>query len=489
MLDNTVEIRRLLLQETGTYSTQFLRPYQIPTEGRALDGFADRINRIGERVNEVAGHDPMQEIGSRFLAGMSSGLLIPEAGYERKIIIPNGWDTPRLRFVMEVAVGRNSNRVFYFQGYSEHADISLSGHIDENMLFFINSFVEVVQNPDPLTRATHNRVIRSGHLVDGRLQVSNALDDDGHLFGLRPYDIFKGMNASNTMSALSYENHSYTAAGIDLSTTSFASNRSNNIPSSYLSKMVNSQRQAAAMASIGRDNTGIYGTAMQNSYENGPYENPFLRALADHNGRINAATRFTLSDLVSLDPNMPDPDFSPVRQPELLPRAGQDEWHRPDMETQLASLLANSVPALMMECLLIRTEFDIHNHTLDGRPDVRPIGMPISLTGVDETPYLRQFFHRLETEIWPDLVGMDQLDLSVRMTCDLNFDSFLQIQLEGNPVVEYNIPSFCDAILIPTMTMDQRNYDGMIAGMETLVDRVSPSLQSMALTNNINYDV
>lgn len=487
-----LRVINLQLQRTGTYSSQYLRPYHIPTEGRALDMISNKVHDIVNRVNDVTAHNPLQQVDSRLLSGLASHLIQPLATPERKIVIPNGWDTPRLRFIMQVELDHGSRNLgtttYFFQGYTEHGDLSYTNEIDDRMLFFINSYIEVVQHTDPITYSTVNKVVSSGHMVDGRMQVQNA-NGHGALYGLRPYDIYAGLQSNTTMSALSFEGDTYYDSMSDLSKGAFTSRRSNNVPSMYLADIINKRRSAAATADIGYSNDSIHGRSMQAAYENGPYENPFIRALSDMSGRPSAQISFTLGDLMQLDPDMPNPKYSEVRNPELLSRAGQDEWDRPDIETQLASVIANAVAAIMSDCMLVAASFVMHNHTHDGMPDVRPLGDPISVTGDRGAQNMALFFHRLETELWFDLCPDHGYGLYIRMHANANFDSRLTIQVESNPEVDYNIPSFCDAMLLPTMTMDTRNYNQLTDGLETLIESVTPTAEGSALVANINYDV
>lgn len=120
------EVKKLLLQETGTYNQMYNRPYEVDTQGGMLE---NAISRLEQAKGGLSGSG---------LSGIGSMLLRPSASVMQgvsDVYIPNGWSERRLRFVMEVEVTSKtgSTSIFYFQGFSEYVGVSMQGSIDPRM--------------------------------------------------------------------------------------------------------------------------------------------------------------------------------------------------------------------------------------------------------------------------------------------------------------------------------------------------------------------
>ena len=86
---NGLKITRMLICDTGSYGGQHRRPYHT-----TLD--ANSMNVIRERLEDVPRFAPA------LIGGVASAFIQPTADTECALHIPNGWDTPRLRFMIEV---------------------------------------------------------------------------------------------------------------------------------------------------------------------------------------------------------------------------------------------------------------------------------------------------------------------------------------------------------------------------------------------------
>ncbi len=80
--------------------------------------------------------------------GIAGQLVSPSAAPHGAIGIANGWDTRRLRFILEYHVQMNTGAycIYYIQGYTDHPGIIMRGpnsKFDDNMLFFINSITAI----------------------------------------------------------------------------------------------------------------------------------------------------------------------------------------------------------------------------------------------------------------------------------------------------------------------------------------------------------
>jgi hypothetical protein len=128
-----MHVKRLFLMETGTYNTQYRRPYETNVQGPTLNHLADALHGT-------------QKYTPSLLAGVANQLIAPSATAEQAAGIVNGWNERRMRFMMEVetkymAGGTSTSIVL---GYTNYPGVIFhSNYIDPKMEFFENSIVTV----------------------------------------------------------------------------------------------------------------------------------------------------------------------------------------------------------------------------------------------------------------------------------------------------------------------------------------------------------
>jgi hypothetical protein len=171
---------RLLIQDTGTYNQQVSRPYQAKTLGSALDDLSNRISSATRA-------DPTARINGNLIAGLSHNLVSPVANWDRQLYIPNGWQEPRLRFTLEVSLDTAfGTEVYFFQGYTENKDVSVTGTINPDMVFFINSYLRINRgrgNTGMAMGGFRDTFVEAAQVIDWQVHAINAT---GQVYGLRP---------------------------------------------------------------------------------------------------------------------------------------------------------------------------------------------------------------------------------------------------------------------------------------------------------------
>lgn len=86
---SSVQVVKLIMQETGTYGQQWRRSFES--------------NLTGQIQNNILENCQMaNRISPGLLTGIANQFIKPSATPERPIAIINGWDTRRFRFFMEV---------------------------------------------------------------------------------------------------------------------------------------------------------------------------------------------------------------------------------------------------------------------------------------------------------------------------------------------------------------------------------------------------
>lgn len=473
------QVNKLFLQETGTYNAMYNRPYEVNTQGGALE---NAISRLEAAKGELHGGG---------LAGIGSMLLRPTVNVTQgvsDIYIPNGWSTRRLRFVLEIEVTSRtgSTSIYYFQGFSEFVGVSMQGSIDPRMKFFINSFIRVgrFQVPTATGLAYKDVVQESAQVLNGQLLYQNNLE----VRRLRPCDVFAGIQV-NHLSAATYGDVIDTRVGIENGTMSFGSQRANNLPTNYLAKFMTGFKDASNLAAFGTGNEGILSraqcTTMANESE--PGENPVLRAFANIQG-ITQTVDFSMSDLTQLDPEAPRRTvYNPISQIAYgtLHSTGQSEnWSSTRPETQFAAQLANTIPALMMESFISELHFTASN-MMGMNQSVCMETHAKALTGADMSGHIALLMRRIQYEVLFDLSYGNQDVYDLIMSVDVFGETRIEVSMYGKSHVLYAVPSFGDGLLAPVYTRGEQQYQQLTNDMEIVTNYIKEATVPSNAINSI----
>jgi hypothetical protein len=168
------------------------------------------------------------------------------------------------------------------------------------------------------------------------------------------------------------------------------SNRANNLPGTYISKVIDGFFTSSQLSEFGNSDADILSKSKQAVMETPISENPFIRWLGE---RRNQPTgyQFSFTDLEVLDPGVAG------RVNLIIPGQAQQTtqhhtgmtsyWNGADRATVVASHLIQAVPALMMELLITKIALRSTNDDIGGRMSTVLISAN-SLTGLDLTQAL-----------------------------------------------------------------------------------------------------
>jgi hypothetical protein len=489
-MNSQIFVANMLIQETGTFNQLYARPYAAHTTNESLE-------ILSRRLESTMYGDPSSRVMGSLIAGISSGLVMPDASWERRLSIPNGWNERRLRFIMEVHVQAAFNtQVYYLQGYSDHVGVSATGFIDPQMPFFINSYVRVGRSTDYTNVGmTVDRVSEMAQVINGQFHITDAIS--GQVFTLRPEDLMVGIQSNYFNDAFASSGNPSVGNMLDTRTrglpSTVRSNRSNSIPSNFIANYISGYRRAAYSAEFGRGDEDVYTRTIQDLHEPSPYENPFIRALSQVTGIPNTTT-FTMSDLVSIDPDAVSSgrvSYQPARDVFQLHQTGQTEdWGGTNLKTQLATLLINSVSGLMIDCMLKSIALDTTTLTVDGQPYTRIINAQ-SFTNMNLSAHFVRFIERFNSEILPDVTYNGSFAIDAVIMIDLHGQSSIDISVDGDARIPYAAPSFCDSIFTPVVTTDANRYHDLVNGMEYITKAVESAVPRLftAGGDNLVHDV
>lgn len=438
-------ITKLLIQETGTYNNQFRRVYNTTLQGHTLNAMAERLAGVSDYQAPL-------------FAGIANQFISPSATPEKQIDISNGWGERRMRFMMEIEIelyaGARIKEVIL--GWTSHMGVTTAGSIDPRMEFYVNSTLQIRETimRTPVGNQTYSSVIDNSHvLVDPTWSGVYTPNTDTRL---RPEDVFTTMSRSH-LGGLGKVADARTMS----MNNAVKSRRQNGSAANYMADILRSHKQASALEEAGAAEQEILMKARGFAQENVAAADYFLASISQLRG-MGVSNVFQYQDLLTLDPNVNNNTVASIlgaTQRAGVHQAGLTaDWGAADAETTAATVLSQSIPAIMMEVGLTNVAFRSTNQDIGGRMntvfmDVRGfVNGDLSM----QAQYLRD---NLEQTILRDLTYNGQWTYALDMQIDLLGETWIKLSLNGGPFIDYVTPSFCDALSVPVLT---NNQDGAL---------------------------
>lgn len=478
-------VNQMLIREVGTYNQQYMRPYKMDTSG----GRADRLLERVERASVVDGN---------LIAGVSSDIISQSHFAVDEIQIIGGWKERRLAFIMEVIQENTSGSqsVLMLQGYSDRAEYSLSGTLDPDTLFVINSYVMLNRSYDARTGRQYDVVTEAANVVNGKYVTTYRNEDQ--LYSMRPEDLVIGMESMQL-------NETYTSYGapasfedtrIGIGNKSILSRRRNNMASTYLANTINSYRSASQLGDFGMRERDLLGQTANLLMEPTPGDLHFLRALSNVQ-RNPGTTSFRMADITDIDTDLRSASVARrviklVALGEMersrLHHAGETEsWEDARIPQWAATVLSNSVSAIMMDLYITQLEMFCTNSHIGGRVEIR-VATARSLMALDLTEQVEMLKTRMEAEVLKDISNNNQETYYIDMKVDLFGETRINIDIAGSGDIGFCVPSFSDSILTPGITNSRKYFDETATDMEnviSMVREVSSAHPAPAVSHNI----
>jgi hypothetical protein len=486
-----IHVKRLFLMETGRYDAQFRRPYQTKLQGNTLNALTESLAGV-------------KKFTASQLAGVANQIVAPSAFTESTIDIAGTWGEKRLRFMMEVECKQlaGGSIIVTVLGYTNYPGVIIhSSALDPQMEFYINSIISIRRTVEttPFGAQTYSNVIDNSHiLVDPGY---SGVYSNNQTHKMRPEDLYATMSM-NHLSGLT--------DAMDLRTvldqTPIASKRGNNIAAEYAANLLDGYTRANIDANFGvAREEDILDNARGYAQESMLNMNPFFKAISTFRDGF-VSNFFTWRDLCAMDPNADNvavvsmlgqtTQFGPAQgiaghgQPSIV--TGYDvqsgvasPWGGSELITQIATILSQSVPALMADFGLTVVAFASTNRRIfadavqaagpfaaQNRISTR-VGDLQSFSDFDMAPYMDHFVAKLERLVLTDVSFNNEMDFFIEMQADLLGETWIKISMDGGPTLTFVTPSFADALLVPVVTSNKALSLQLSQTFETVFHHVS----------------
>lgn len=491
-------VKRVIMIKTGHYQPQVARPYNANVLHSNNLSVFEQATQGGTRVTPTS------------IAAVAGQMIEPVAMSNQLINIKNGWQQERVRLIIEAQYisPAGHTKTFLIQGYSDHPGFTQAGHIDPNMLIYMNN-VLVMQDQsyiDPATGVPVRRMIDSSQMLyKAPTYTYDSFNYPGQQFNqmqtLLPSEVVQHIGVIKMTEKLGSVADFRTSFN---ETPMVKSNRENALASRYLSRTVNAltgQLQTAenshnaildvtnAAATLVADSPIAMDNFINTIEERTPFKEqgfitwgdlvavfPQIDAVTtiidrsfqqnllhgNHGGQVGAVTSMAA-----------DSAFRDVNNLE--------SWTSASRETVVATTLSHSIPAIMMENFLATMQFSVTNQNMGGQPQFtilqdQQTGRPMFDTfidGMDMTRFLHRFHTTVVNEIMANISYGNQHSYVIFMNVNILGDTYIKLSLNGGPNVEYLMPSFCDALIAPVVTFNPVDKDRLSAGLLQMVGSVT----------------
>ena len=461
-VQRTVELTQALLIYVPPQHKQYHRPFNISIS-------PDDVNELQVSTDEG------MNITNRTVSSVASRILNPSATPEGEAYVENGFETPRFAFFLEITyTGAFGRRREIVTGFTNYAGITAQGSLDPNMRFYVNGRQDLGDVIQGTGKHVGTQVMHTDSLLphyDRNLGVD--------YYSLRPVDIAKtgqlntyipqdepGVMTINTMSSLNNR--------------PAAADRSSVLPSCYLSRLLNTYREANGVdqevGGGGLGSAAYYKEVTGSLQEKSPEVSQYYTALAL--GDPTKSNTFTLSQINARWPRdngfwqkvMPGP-----RSKLTSPLEHTEHWHGATTETMIAYQLTHAMPALMMGLMIWQAELTITNQTPTGQISVGILSMHSMFEGALTRQRAQLFERQLVEDLVKGSITSRCNSFNIHLTVNVMNGFDIKVSVNGQPTVPYSAPLFCDSFYSPLIGVGQNSLDQLTDGLENLVGYVLPN--------------
>ena len=446
-----LDITKLLVFENKTsYNPVPLRTFSVNATQQNLNSLNNLISSQYSRTNRT-------NISPVLLANKLPSMVTLNHAPCGIADIPNGWDTHRYRFVLEVtSTNAKQNVTYYIQGYSNFADTSMTGLIDPNTWFIINTITTVYRNYSVHTGKYESRYGGTVSVIPDQNPSSVSTPTR---FGLvRPYEVI-------SHNRLARENlHTQVVSYVgDIDKNINTSNLSHISPISHFTDTINHVVTAMNNSKVSDMAVDIMSTASKLSQPDMILNNPFIRKLSNTSGQ-SVPYYFTLGDLTTMGANLREIIT-------LITNAG---YHtdsavivNPTLNAMKASVISNALPPLILDNLITGVKFSANN-TL-GQPAVYLTELNSYILPENVSAMATNLDNAIKDILLPQVSDANTISFSITVDCSLAKDVVVDISTFGEPFERYVLPLFANNVWCPVIS-DEGNKDLLIQDYSTTIE-------------------
>jgi len=461
-----LEFIRAVFTEVQGEHNQHHRPFQLKNSEDLRESFA-RATGDGSTITQST------------VAPVAAQMLGMSEQSHGVVKIPNGWDTKRFSYVIEVrtTTGMITKRET-MQGFTDYAEYSRrTGKIDPNTMLRINSHSTVME---PRSSTHPNAPVRYGQsrktVVLQPVDIESAGETHSAVTTLRPVDALT--KADTIQEYISDTTRDY-RVGIHGPYT--ASRQENNSSASYVTRLFGAYKEASAANSHGLDPIDSIAAASHSSriQEETSSDSRLIRHLMDTTefGRTGV---LNLGDMLKAFPEMAESrDFNIFTLPDKLPSSVRDEYDHlggVNLETSVVHLANNALLSVMGLMAVGTYSFSMHNYTHDGTVEFGFMGGQETYQTVNPNSKMSYIQDNLMGTLPAQILSYGVDDFEVTIKANAMGSSIVTVSLNGGEPYTLSVANYTDALTTPTLAASAHELATMaVKCRDILGDVIKPS--------------
>lgn len=485
-----MKLLKLTMVESPGTVDNYIRPFEINYKR----SFIDDVSNATDGGLRLTPHR---------LAGVAGGILTPTAAGVRAANIPNGWGSGRIMFAMvvELATREITRDYEYIVGFTDHPEYSDTGNgrisFDSNMRMYFNSITRVHLTESTLHAGggrswvpkinSHDQVLnRSALIGEGRRRGA----DNSRPATTRPCDLFRRADSVNSFGGHMDEFSNNGGNSINL-TGSFSSalrssTRLNNSATMNLSRSLKAYSAANSdphTAYLGDQDEGeVIRGATDAVEENVVNMDPVISMMKEQSNILSSGY-ITFGELMEMNPDFDEdrdlPFHSLKSRRKLRGFRGEEtvsDWNGSDPETIAATIIAQSLPGIMINSMYSKVEnLILDSHARPGESKVNCGLISPFMDGVDIRSNWTYFEDQCEFVLLRELTKDGLFDVTCTIDANIDQDIYITISLDGGLDQQFRFPAFGDGFVAPVLATDVRQVELLAKSLVSLAGGVSNS--------------
>lgn len=477
-MSRRLRVLKAIFKRTGTYDDQVIRPFAANCNGDLMREFASRTE-ASSRVSAGA----LAGLSCRLLQPRSTPIMDPFGTTQFKVAdIEHGWGTARWRFFIEVEInniGEQTVTTEVLSGFMEHHETILirgnNAHFAPDARYYFNNSVLLSKRYtggfQHISMRDSLQVLHPDAGMNGSYR--NQAPIEKAKMSLRPEDAVTELARSALQDM---EGNQVVDSRPFFSQGQKYSNRMDLLPSTYISKTLNRMTATDQTFDIGttHDPFGRFEhVASEVSNPNFGQRGRFLSILTDETPSFRMSNFATHKDITRILPNLEDIATVTREAPSIAMGNGIDNNYIPQRgdygsttssrrEAGIAVLLAQAVPAIMMENMLMVMKFTASNVlTTDGRMTMIVDWYDGYAKSTGSNQYIDAAKERIIRELLLDLTDNNMETMMLKMSVDIVGDTFINLSFNNSEPYEVIVPSFCDGLTSPMITYGRGDIENI----------------------------
>jgi hypothetical protein len=207
----------------------------------------------------------------------------------------------------------------------------------------------------------------------------------------------------------------------------------------------------------------LFGEAASMCRNSSITSNTFLGVLREHTGFMERGY-VTWGELSGLFPELLNSqcakfamdDGQAIRK---VSQAHQSQnWNGADYTSIGASLLAQTIPSIMMDTFFRQVSFAVTNGNGPNEYlfEIHPGATASIIKGIDMRPYVMELERRIKVDVLNNITRGNQLPFRISMISDLAGESVIDISIGAEQPERFVAPTFADSLFSPVITRNHQ---------------------------------